>query len=154
MECTGPELQDHLDLSHNTIARLEKEGVVVRIKRGVYDLDQSRLRYIRHLRDTAAGRGGSSAVESLSEERARLAKEQADHVALKNAQMRGDLVAKEDVISTWSGILSDVRAGLLAVPSRVQQRISNLTSHDIEAIDSEIRDALRTLGEDGSNDPA
>lgn len=149
MECSAPELASLFSATVQTITKLAREGIVVRTSRGKYDREKSITNYVCHLRDTAAGRGGASAVESLSDERARLAKEQADHAALKNAQLRGELVPKSDVLATWSSMASDIRAGMLAVPSRVQQRLAGLTTVDVETIDAEIREALKTLGEDG-----
>jgi phage terminase Nu1 subunit (DNA packaging protein) len=46
----------------------------------------------------------------------------------------------------WSGILRTVRAGLLAVPSRVQQRLPHLTVHDVAEIDREVRTVLKEIG--------
>ena len=36
--------------------------------------------------------------------------------------------------------------GLLAVPSRVQQRLPHLTAHDVSELDREIRDVLAEVG--------
>ena len=147
-KCAGGALAAHLDLSVAAIAKLAKDGVIVRLDRGAYDMDASRINYIRHLRATAAGRGGVDAVESLSQERARLAKEQADGHAIKNAALRGEMVSVADVDATWSGIMSDVRAGILAIQSRVQQRVMSLTASDVAAIDAELREVLTALGND------
>ena len=75
--------------------------------------------YCDHLRKLATGRGGDEkAIASATIERGRLAREQADHIALKNAVARRDLVSAVEVEAEWSGILRTVRAGMLAVPSR------------------------------------
>ena len=148
MELSGPELASMFGVSVQVVAKLAKEGHVERTSRGKYDLALSVGRYCAHLRAGAAGRGGVDAVESLSQERARLAKEQADGHALKNAALRGEMVSVADVDATWSGIMSDVRAGILAIPSRVQQRVMSLTATDVAAIDAELREVLTALGND------
>lgn len=41
-----------------------------------------------------------------------------------------------------------VRSNMLALPSRVQQRLGHLTAHDLAEIDREIRDSLEELSDD------
>lgn len=86
------EVAAHLDLSQQAVSKLKKAGVLPAPSgRGGYDLDASRLAYIRNLRESAAGRD-SSRIGSLEAERARLASAQAEAQERKNAVERGDLV--------------------------------------------------------------
>lgn len=78
-------------------------------------------------------------------ERARLAREQADNVALKNAILRRDMVPATEVEKEWSGIVRQARAGILAVPPRLRQIIPTLSAHDIDLIDAELRKVLEEL---------
>jgi phage terminase Nu1 subunit (DNA packaging protein) len=50
------------------------------------------------------------------------------------------------VQAEWSDILRIVRAGMLAVPSRVAARLPHLSRSDVAEIDAEIRAALNELG--------
>jgi phage terminase Nu1 subunit (DNA packaging protein) len=103
--------------------------------------------YCAHLRKLAMMRGGGeAAIATATVERGRLAKAQADHVETKNAKARGDLVAATDVEAEWTGIMRTVRAGMLAVPSRVSQRLPHLTAHDVSEIDREVREVLTAMG--------
>jgi phage terminase Nu1 subunit (DNA packaging protein) len=145
MECTGPDLGELFGVSVQTIAELAKKGIVIRLKKGVYDRDQSTRNYIGHLRQTAAGRGGKDKVESLAEERTRLASEQADNMALKNAALRNEVVPLAEVKQTWSQWASEVRAAFLALPGRIQQRIVGLSVSDVSIIDEEVRAILTDL---------
>jgi phage terminase Nu1 subunit (DNA packaging protein) len=43
-------------------------------------------------------------------------------------------------------VLRTVRAGMLAVPSRVAARLPHLTSQDLAEIDRELRSAIANLG--------
>lgn len=113
-----------------------------------YDLTKSLQSYASHLREMAAGRGDEASAIFLTAERARLAKEQADHAALKNAALRRELVPAAEVAATWGGIVRQVRSRLLAVPARLRQGLAHLTARDVEAIDAEIRRALEELSED------
>jgi phage terminase Nu1 subunit (DNA packaging protein) len=45
----------------------------------------------------------------------------------------------------WTSILAQVRAALLAVPSRVAQRLPRVTAHDVSEIDAEIRAVLAEI---------
>jgi phage terminase Nu1 subunit (DNA packaging protein) len=111
-----------------------------------YALVESAQAYCKHLRDLATGRGGDEAIASATAERARLAREQADHIALKNAMARRELVSAAEVEAAWGGVLRTVRAGCLAVPSRCAARLPQLSKHDVAEIDAEIRAALTEVG--------
>ncbi len=71
-------------------------------------------------------------------ERGRLAAAQANLAEIKAAKMRGELVEAAAVEAEWAGVLRTVRAGMLAVPSRVAARLPHLTAHDLAEIDAEI----------------
>jgi phage terminase Nu1 subunit (DNA packaging protein) len=57
------------------------------------------------------------------------------------------LVEVAEVEAAWSGALRTIRAGMLAVPSRVAARLPHLTTHDVSEIDNEVRAALTEIGE-------
>jgi len=143
---SAEELAALLGVSERTIRDLSKRGHVSKAKRGRYHLAASVTAYCGHLRGIAAGRGGDEHVATLTTERARLAREQADAAALKNAVIRGTMVAAADVEREWSDVLRTVRAGMLAVPSRVQQRLPHLGNTDVAAIDREVREVLTEVG--------
>ena len=88
----------------------------------------------------------AAALAQVSTERARLARLQADAVEIKNARQRGSLIESEAVEREWSAVLAALRAGMLAVPSRVAARLPHLTAHDVAEIDAEIRAALAEIG--------
>jgi phage terminase Nu1 subunit (DNA packaging protein) len=61
-------------------------------------------------------------------------------------KMRGELVEAVAVQTEWSVILRTVRAGMLALPSRVAARLPHLSKHDVAEIDAEVRAALSEIG--------
>ena len=144
-------LAELFGISTRAIRGLAKDGTLRRMERGAYGFAESVQAYCARLRDTAAGRGGESATNTLTAERARLAREQAEGQAMKNAALRRDLVPAADVEREWSDVLRTVRAGVLAVPSRVQQRLPHLSAHDVAEIDREVRAALTQVA--GGNTP-
>ena len=140
-------LAEWLGVSSQSIASFANDGKVVRISRGKYDLQSSVQTYTRHLREVAAMRGGEAQILDLNQERARLAREQADGQELKNGQLRRELVLAADVEREWSDILRGVRAGILAVTSRVRAAVG-LTPEQAIELDAELRRTLTELGND------
>lgn len=95
--------------------------------------DEWLLAYCDHLREVAAGRGGDATFE-LAAERARLAKEQADKIAMQNAERRGELAPAnllEQVLAK-----AGARAGriLETIPGALRRRLPNLSADDIAAV--------------------
>jgi phage terminase Nu1 subunit (DNA packaging protein) len=124
------------------------EGAFVSVKPGFFDLKASIAKYVATLRLNARGRGGEEVTATGAAERARLAKAQADKVEIANKIKLGDLVEASAVEVEWSGVLRTVRAGMLAMPSRVAARLPHLTVYDVSEIDAEVRAALTHLGND------
>lgn len=91
-------------------------------------------------------------MSTIAVARIRVANAQAQKVELANAKARGELLPAVDVQREWEGVLRDVRAAMLAVPARVQQRLPKLSTADVAAIDDEIRSALTALGKAVASD--
>jgi phage terminase Nu1 subunit (DNA packaging protein) len=82
----------------------------------------------------------------MEREESRLKKEQADHFELKNAKLRKELLPIDEVSRVWSEQISEVRSGMLAVVSRVRQRVS-LSAEDAVVLDEESREAMTRLAD-------
>ena len=108
-----------------------RDGILIRSGRGRYDVRASLSNYLAQLRD-AASRGGRQGQEEanreLKAESIRVKRAQADAQELKNAALRGELLDATAVERQWAAILRDVRAELLAVPSRVGAKLPHLRS--------------------------
>jgi phage terminase Nu1 subunit (DNA packaging protein) len=90
-----------------------------------------------HLREQAAGRASAGELDLVSE-RARLAKEQADRVAMENARMRREL-APVALLETVLAQIGRQIAGILeAVPVTLRRRAKSLTTEDLELINAEL----------------
>lgn len=133
-----------LGISGRSVRDLASRGIIGKAGAGRYPVRESVRSYCAHLREQAAARSGSS---TLTEERVRVAKEHADKLAMQNAIARGEMIAAREVESAWSTTLRGVRAELLALPVRIQQRLGHLTAHDVSEIDHEIRAALTEISE-------
>ena len=68
------------------------------------------------------------------------------NIEMKYRRASGELVEASAVEPEWSGVLWAVRVGMLAVPSRVAQRLPHLTAHDVSEVDAEVRAVLNELG--------
>lgn len=116
---------------------------MVRAAHGEFDGPASIQAYVNHVSNR--GRDKEAAIDKEREE-ARLKKEQADTQELKNAKLRKELLPVEEVSRVWSEQVASIRSGLLAVVSRVRQRIS-LSAEDAVVLDEEIRDAMTKLAD-------
>ena len=141
----GSELAELFGISVAAVRSHADAGHIVRAGiRGRYLRDESIRKYCAHLRGMAAGRGGEI-QSNLAQERARLAREQADERAMRNAVSRGEMVAASDVLARWRATLIVLRSRLLAVPSRVGARAPHLTRLEVEIVATEVRAALEEL---------
>ena len=112
------EVAAHLGVTIKYVQDLIANGTIAKKGRGEYDLDECRQSYISRLRESAAGRANAGDL-NLTDERARLAKEQADAKEMENAITRGELVYIDDVAKRVEVALSNVKTKLLAVPTKV-----------------------------------
>lgn len=142
------ELAGVFGVHKRTLQTAVDRGALVRVSRGKYPLAKSIRAYCEFLRETAANRDHFRVGTGLAAERERIAREQADALEMKNATARGELLRAADVESQWSDILRMVRSGMLALPSRIQQRLGHLSAHDLAALDREIRDTLEEISDD------
>ena len=78
----------------------------------------------------------------LTDERARLAKEQADDKAMRNAERRGVLINAAEAEERWSQVIIDIRTQMLRVPADLRTQLPELTPLQLDKIDRVIRDAL------------
>lgn len=160
---TMAEVAAHLDVSEETVRQLKLRGVFSAAARGQMDLDACRVAYIRHLRERAAGRASDGAdAEGLDlvEQRARLASEQADHYAMKNALARRELAPVADTTSAVIGLIEVAKGRLLRVPAKVAKANAKLKAEIADAIEEALEDLSLTrveeqvgAADDGDGEP-
>ncbi|MEM8822447.1 MAG: terminase small subunit [Pseudomonadota bacterium] len=143
---TAEVVGEWLGVSGTQVHRLARQGVIPRTDDKRFDLRAAILAYAAHLRD--AQRGRTTTDPDLQAEKLRLARANAEKIELANAKVRGALVPVAEVEAAWAAVLRDVRAAMLAIPARVQQRLGHLTTHDVQSIDREVRDALEEASHD------
>lgn len=104
-------------------------------------LDEIRVEYIRRLREVAAGRSESG----LATERARLAREQADKIAMQNAVTRGELTPTVVLEQVLAGAATKIAGILDAIPGLVHRRVPLLAAGEINMISAEVAKARNTV---------
>ncbi|SIQ46647.1 MULTISPECIES: hypothetical protein [Acidiphilium] len=127
---TQSEVAAHLGIGQSAVAKLVDMGIFPRTARRGLDLDQCRVAYLGRLREEAAGRAAQGDGEELDlvTERARLAKEQADRIAMENDLTRRNVVLIEDVVKIVSPLLSNLRTRLLAIPAECAVALAGVKS--------------------------
>lgn len=143
---SAAELGQWLNLAAPRISALAREGRIPRREDGRFDLQAAIRGYVENLRLKTTGSALANNPE-LNTEKIRLARANAEKVEAANARARGELAALSDVEREWAGILRDVRAALLALPSRAAARLGHLTPHDVATLDREVRAVLNELSE-------
>jgi phage terminase Nu1 subunit (DNA packaging protein) len=88
--------------------------------------------------------------ESFEAARTRKESHLADLRGIEVDERRGKLLNAQAVEREWSDMLRQVRAGVMAVVSRVRARLPHLTGHDAAILDQELRAALAALGGEGN----
>jgi phage terminase Nu1 subunit (DNA packaging protein) len=82
-----------------------------------------------------------------TESQKRKAYEQANLLELERKQKEGLLLPAEQVQKVWANSVAIVKTKLLAVPSRLRQRIPHLTLEEIAIAEELIRESLEELSE-------
>ena len=81
----------------------------------------------------------------LESERIRLTKEQADHAALKNAQLRRELIPASELRAVWEKVVINARSKLLVIPAKAHSLVGS-EEKELKAVLSQwIEEALHEL---------
>lgn len=135
-QATQRQFADIIGVSESAVSGMVRSGVLVPgAPVGSWVKD-----YTAHLREQAAGRAASGDLD-LAGERARLAKEQADKIALQNAVTRGELAPVSMIEEVLTKAASRISGVFDAIPGMVKRRIPGLRSEDIDLIAGEVAKA-------------
>jgi phage terminase Nu1 subunit (DNA packaging protein) len=101
----------HLGLSRPYLDRLVTDGTIAKDEAGKFSLDETRLRYIRKLREM---RRSSPAVEA----HAQYQQAKARRLELENARLESRLMEVDDHIASVDEIVGIMLTGLSSLPAR------------------------------------
>ncbi len=134
---TDAEIALHLDLSTRWVRELRAKGA---LPAAGADLDANRIAYVRHLRSADGKAMRSPDGEALDTQRTRLAREQANQLAMKNAAMRRELAPPAEMKAAIVRMIQTARAALGKVPARVAGADRTLKQRLRAAIDDALVD--------------
>lgn len=120
---------DLVGISQQAVSTFVQRGILPDGASG----DEWLLAYCDHLREVAAGRGGDSQSE-LTAERARLAREQADRIAMQNAERRGELAPANVIEQVLARVGARVGRLLETIPGELRRRLPDMTAEDADAV--------------------
>jgi phage terminase Nu1 subunit (DNA packaging protein) len=89
-------------------------------------------------------------VLDLSAERARLASAQANKTELEVAELKGEMVRREEITTHWSAMISAMRAKLLSLPSKMANQVA--TPAKAKEAEAKLREQVHQALEEISND--
>jgi len=104
-----------LKLTERRIQQLVKDGILPRPIQGNYDAIACTHAYIDYLRRLVAGSGELS----LTDERTRLTKLQADLAQVELDKQNGDLIKTDIAMKLWGEVITATRQRLLGFPTRI-----------------------------------
>lgn len=143
------ELAKIFGVAEETITQWMKAGMPIKAQRkGTRGNEYETVDCIRwYLHRDSSGAGALD----LNQERARLAKAQADKTELEAAELRGELARYEEISTHWTRQTAACRSRLLVIPSKVapRVRVAGTDSDAASVIQSEICEALEELSGDG-----
>ena len=145
MDFSEAEFATLIGLTPRQVRNYVRDGIIAKNAMKRFDAAEV-AKYCAHVRSRL--HKGVPRSEELTAERIRKERAAAEKIELQNAAARGELLPSAEVLATWSGILRDVRGGLLALPARFAAELPGLTKAEVAKIDRLIRDALEDLADD------
>ena len=91
-------------------------------------------------------------LPDYNESRARSEYEKANLLELERKQKEKLLLPADQVERVWANTVATVKTKLLAVPTRLRQRIPHLSLEEVAIADELIRESLQELAEEGESD--
>ena len=139
---TTKELSDILGLTDRQIQKHAAAGIFKRSGRGLYPLAATVRAYIAFIKQNTRGD-----AESLTAERTRLTRAQADQAEMENKTLTGELIPVAEIETIWTAIVLHVRNGFLNLAGKLSPRLAQ--EDKLEAVhkilDDEVYDILSVL---------
>jgi len=150
---TADHLGALLSISGRRVRELASEGAFPRAKGGRYPVLECTHAFIASLRAREKAKPApdpavAAAAIDGRQQRARLARLQADRVQLELERERGRLVDAETIRVAYVTLVTQARNRLLGVPSAAKGAIPHLTVDEIEKLEDLIVRALEEVADD------
>ncbi len=148
----GQVLAEMLGVTTRHLSNLEKSGAVVKVGRGGYDMRASVRSFCNYLR----AQNSQSDEGDYEADKARKMKADADLAELLTAKEGRKLVEIAKIERRWANALSGLRGKCMAMPARIGPMvvIAKSAGDATKLIESELRDAFKSIADDGPDDGA
>jgi phage terminase Nu1 subunit (DNA packaging protein) len=128
---------------------VSQQAISALVNRGILSSGDTGAQWLRvyceNLREQAAGRSSSCGGLDLVQERARLAKEQADKVAMANSIERRELASVHVLEIVLAKVGRQAVSILEAVPVQLKRNSVSITADDLKFITTEIVKARNVI---------
>ena len=142
---TNIEVAEHLDCSAEWVSRLKSQNILPSAPGKSMNIDQCRIAYINYLR-TKARMTSNTDDGTITEHKTRLTSAQADKAEMEVQVLSSSLIRADEVRSTWTEFVSNVRAKLLNLPAKLAHQVVGL-EHYAEAEELLTNEIYETLNE-------
>ena len=133
--------------------QLAHDGFVPAVTGGKVDFLAATKAIVSYYRKLAEGSGSLS----LTDERTRLTKLQADLAEIELAKRNGDVIPYSDALTAWTKAMGAMKTRLLSIPTKYAPLLFGRSAPEIQAIiDGAVREALAELDrvDYGQSNPA
>lgn len=137
-------LERILGLSHTSLAKLERDGLLLRSRHGRWELLTCIQTYAAGLRAAGETRGGGDQQATLALENALLSRARREAQEIKNAELRAQLVDAAAADTVWRETLAGLRRAMLTLVDRVAVALPRLQPREL----AELRRLLESLLDD------
>lgn len=147
----GPkELATHLDVTTVTLMRLLDNGNILKVGKGEYDLNASRMLYIRNLRRRAVGsgnrgKGGGPNSNVPQTSRARYDEAKAQQIEMQVRRERGELVSVPALSLFEATKNKALQVKLRSLPRKIRRNFPKVPENIIRWMAASIDKALEEL---------
>ncbi|WP_040663674.1 hypothetical protein [Oscillibacter ruminantium] len=143
MEVNAAALAECFGVTKRRVQMMADEGIVVRIRRGKYDLGQSVKNYI----DYMAKAGKSKEEKALDDIRADHERVKMRKTELTVKRLEGQMHLASDVERLWGNMAETVKSRMLGIPVKLAPQVTGLTdTAEIQnMMQKEITDALNEV---------
>ena len=144
MEVAADVLANCLGITPRRVQLLAKQGAVVKLRRGVYDLEKSVQSYITYKLESLEE---SQEQKSLDEIRADHERWKMRKTQLAVQLLEGKLHRAEDVERVWSQSAAAVRSRLLGIPVKAAPQVAGMedTGEIQQVLQREVSEALNEI---------
>ena len=144
MEVATDVLANCLGITPRRVQLLAKQGAVVKLRRGVYDLEKSVQSYITYKLESLEE---SQEQKSLDEIRADHERWKMRKTQLAVQLLEGKLHRAEDVERVWTQSAAAVRSRLLGIPVKAAPQVAGMedTGEIQQALQREVAEALSEI---------